>query len=71
MRDKFGNNNRQEPLTCRAGNVVENERVSSLNTRNRYIGSDNVQHIVDTRNVIARTKPDFLSWLRSVAAEAS
>ena len=42
LREKFGNDNRQEPLTCRAGNVVENERVSSLNTVNRYIGSDDV-----------------------------
>ena len=61
LREKFGNDNRQEPLTCRAGNVVENERVSSLNTVNRYIGSDDVQHTVDTHNVIADTKTDLLS----------
>ena len=61
MTEKFGNDNRQEPLTYRAGNVVENERVSSLNTVNRYIGSDDVQHTVDTHNVIAGTKTDLLS----------
>ena len=60
-REKFGNDNIQEPLPCIAVNVVENKRVGSLNTGNRYVGSDNVQHTVDTRNLIERIKPDLLS----------
>ena len=61
MRDKFGNDNIQEPLPCIAVNVVENKRVGSLNMGNRYVGSDNVQHTVDMHNVIEPTKSDLLS----------
>ena len=61
MREKFWDYNIQEPLTYVAVNILENKRVGSLNTGNRYVVSDNVQHTVDTRNVIAPTKPDLLS----------
>ena len=61
MREKFWDDNIQEPLTCVEVNVLENKRVSSLNTGNRYVVSYNVQHTVDTCNVIAPTKPDLLS----------
>ena len=43
------------------------EKVGSLNMVNRDIGSDNVRHTVDTRDIISRMKPDLLSRLRSVA----
>ena len=61
LREKFGNDKIQEPLTCVEVNVVENKRVGSLITVKRYVGSDDVQHTVDMRNLIARTKPDLLS----------
>ena len=61
LREKFGNDNIEEPLTCVEVNVVENKRFGSLNTGNRYVGSENVQHTVYTRNLIERTKPDLLS----------
>ena len=47
----------ESPQEC----VAENEKVGSLNTGNRDVGSDNVRHTVDTRYVIARTKPHLLS----------
>ena len=48
--------------------VVGNDKVGSLNTGNRELGSDNVNNAVDTRDIISRVKPDLLSQLKSVAA---
>ena len=50
---------------------VVNEKFRILNTVNRDVGSDDVRHIVDTRDIIPRVKPDLLSGLRSVAAGAA
>ena len=50
---------------------MENDKVGSLNTGNRDVGSDNMQQTLNTRDIIVRTKPDLLSQLRSVAAEAA
>ena len=61
MREKFWDENIQEPLIYVAVDVLEKKRVGSLNTGNRYVVSDDVQHTVDTRNVIATTKPDLFS----------
>ena len=61
MREKFWDDNIQEPLTCVEVNVLENKRVGSLKTGNRYVGSENVKHTVYTCNVIAPTKPDLFS----------
>ena len=47
--------------------VVGDEKVRSLNTVNRGIGSDDVRHTVDTRDIISRIKIDLLSRLRPVA----
>ena len=51
--------------------VVGNDKVGSLNTGNRDVGSDDVNNTVDTREIISRVKPDLLSRLRSVAAGAA
>ena len=51
--------------------VVGNDKVGSLNTVNRGIGSDEVHHTVDTRNIVSRVKPELLSILSSVAAGAA
>ena len=48
--------------------VAGNNKVVSLNTGNRDIGSDDVNKSVDTREIIPRVKPDLLSRLKSVAA---
>ena len=47
--------------------VVGDEKVKSLNTVNRDIGSDDLHHTVDTRDIISRVKIDLLSRLRPVA----
>ena len=51
--------------------VVGDEKVKSLNTVNRDIGSDDLHHTVDTRDIISRVKPYLLSRLKSVAAGAA
>ena len=51
--------------------VVGNDKVGSLNTGNRDVGSDDVNNAVDTREIISRVKPDLLSRLKSVAAGAA
>ena len=51
--------------------AVVNHKVGSLNMVNRDVGSDNVRHTVDTRDIVLRMKPDLLSQLRSVAAGAA
>ena len=55
----------------RARNVVGNDKVGSLNTGNRDVGSDDVNNAIDTREIISRVKPDLLSRLKSVAAGAA
>ena len=51
--------------------VVRNDKVRSLNTGNRGLGSDDVNNSVDMREIISRIKPDLLSRLKSVAAGAA
>ena len=51
--------------------VVTNEKVGILNMINCDIGSDEVRHIVDMRNIISQVKLEMLSQLRSVAARAA
>ena len=48
--------------------VAGDNKVGSLNTGNRDIGSDDVNKAVDTCEIISRVKPDLLSRLKSVAA---
>ena len=55
----------------RARNAVGNDKVGSLNTGNRDVGSDDVNNAIDTREIISRVKPDLLSRLKSVAAGAA
>ena len=57
-------------ITCRTKSVGEN-KVGSLNMGNRDVGSDDIKQAVDTREIIARVKPDLLSRLKSVAAGAA
>ena len=52
------------------GCVGEN-KIRSLNTRNRDVGNDNIKQAVETREIIARMKPDLLSKLKSVATGAA
>ena len=54
----------------RAAAVGEN-KVSSLNTGNRDVVSDNIKQDVGTREIIAPVKPDLLSQLKLVAAGAA
>ena len=51
--------------------VVVNDKVRSLNTLNRDVGSDDVNNGVETRKIISCIKPDLLSRLKSVAAGAA
>ena len=53
------------------GIVAGNNKVGSLNTGNRDVGSDDINRAVDTREIISRVKPDLLSRLKSVAAGAA
>ena len=48
--------------------VVGNDKVGSLNTGNRDVGSDDGNNTVDTREIIPRLKPELLIRLKSVAA---
>ena len=57
-------------ISCSLNTVGEN-KVGSLNTGNRDVGSDDIKQAVDTRETIARVKPDLLSRLKSVAAGAA
>ena len=50
---------------------VGENKVGSLNTGNLDVGIDNIKQAVDTREIIARVKPDLLSRLKSVAAGAA
>ena len=50
---------------------VENEKVRSLNIVKFDVVSENVRHTVDICNIIARTKPDIVNQLISVAAESA
>ena len=52
------------------GSLGEN-KVGSLNTGNRDLGSDYINQAVDTREIILRVKTDLLSRLNSVAAGAA
>ena len=54
-----------------AQECVGENKVGSLNTGNLDVGSDNIKQAVDTREIIARVKPDLLSRLKSVAAGAA
>ena len=51
--------------------VVVNYKCGILNTGNSDAGSDNVNNAVNMREIILRVKPDLLSQLKSVAAEAA
>ena len=51
--------------------VAGNNKVGSLNTGNRDLGSDDVNKALDTREIIPQVKPDLLSRLKSVAAGAA
>ena len=51
--------------------VVKNDKVGSLNMGSCDVVSDDVQHTVDTHDVIERTKTGLLGRLKSVAAEAA
>ena len=50
---------------------VGENKVRSLNTRNRDVGSDDIKQAVDTREIISRVKPELLSRLKSVDAGAA
>ena len=50
---------------------VGKNKAGSLNTGNRDVGRDDIKQVVDTREIIARVKPDLLSRLKSVAAGAA
>ena len=50
---------------------VVGNKVGSLNTGYRDVGSDNINQDVDTREIILRMKPYLLSRLKSVAAGAA
>ena len=50
---------------------VENKKVVSLNTVNRDVVSDNINNIVDTRNITLCVEPDLLSQLKSMASGAA
>ena len=54
-----------------AGIVVGNDKVGSLNTVKRDVGSDDVNNTVGMRDIISRVKPYLLSRLKSVAAGAA
>ena len=51
--------------------VVGNNRVRSLNTRNRDVGSDDVNSGVDTREIISRVKPDFFRSAPTLCAASA
>ena len=51
-----------------AQKCVGENKVGSLNTVNRDVGSDDIKQVVDTHEIITRVKPDLLSRLKSVAA---
>ena len=50
---------------------VGENKVGSLNTGNRDVGSDDIKQAVDTREIIARVKPDLFIRLKLVAAGAT
>ena len=50
--------------------VVKNKEYGRLNTVNCDVSTDNIFNTVDTRGIISRVKPDFLSQLKSVAPRA-
>ena len=54
-----------------AQEYVGENKVGSLNTGNRDVGSDNINQAVETRNIISRVKPDLLSRIKSVAEGAA
>ena len=54
-----------------AQECVGENKVGSLNTGNRDVGSDDINQAVDTREMILRVKPDLLSRLKLVAAGAA
>ena len=61
MEEETGSTNCVKSFESAQEFVVENEKVGSLSTVNRDVGSDNVRHTVDTRNIISGMKPDLLS----------
>ena len=54
-----------------AQECVGENKVGSINTGNRDVGSDDTKQAVDTCKIISRVKPDLLSQLKSVAAGAT
>ena len=54
-----------------AGVCCENDKFGSLNMGSCDVVSDNLQHTVDTHDVIERKKTGLLCRLRSVTAEAA
>ena len=62
--------NRAIAVKSAQGCVGEN-KTRSLNTRNCDVGNDNIKQAVETREIIARMKPDLLSKLKSVATGAA
>ena len=54
-----------------AQEYVGENKVGSLNTGNRDVGSDDINQAVETRNIISRVKPDLLSRIKSVAEGAA
>ena len=71
IKEKTGSTDRAKSVKSAQECVVKNEKCGSLNTGNRDVGSDNILHTVDTRDIIYRVKPDLLSQIRSVAAGAA
>ena len=71
IKEKTGSTDRAKLVKSAQECVVKNEKCGSLNTRNRDVGSDNILHTVDTRDIIYRMKPDLLIQIRSVAAGAA
>ena len=54
-----------------AQECADENKVGILNTGLRDVGSGDIIQAVDTREIILRVKPDLLSRLKSVAAEAA
>ena len=71
MEAKTEDTNRTIAVESAQDCVIGNNKVVSLNTGNRDVGSDEVNSGVDTREIISRVKQDLLSRLKSVAAGAA
>ena len=67
--------NTEDPNLAIAGDsaqeCVGKNKVRSLNTGNRDVGSDNINKAVDTHEIISCVKPDLLSRLETVSAGAA